>query len=387
MKQMRMLLFAVSALLAPAGLQAGQTFAICNYTQFEVSFAAAENNGFLSGGSWDVRGWYKIPPGKCIDDSSWGWGGRRTHVGFAFRDSGGTWGSPVFDIPSGSNVSRSDESFCVADDAFEYSLPGDLTSNLLGKSNLPHQPCKAGQYFYPASIYNPAPSEGCDAHGFYCAGFAHFDLKLKTDRAIPVGPQAQASGGRPVTRTLILGGEVHFDGQWRYTNGTVLPADLIDQNSGRPPLHPKEQYSTNKAPVQGYIKEIEGVMSSLHTCAQGGFTTMTTRRVNASNLVFDDTGVVGSITVRPSGDPARLPDMEVGGAALADLYLSSAKLWKLDGCTWVTITCKDARKCAQWRPGNAQPLIEFYVNTPEEAQQVLNLLKELAPFYPEGAAH
>ena len=73
--------------------------------------------------------------------------------------------------------------------------------------------------------------------------------------------------------------------------------------------------------------------------------------------------------------------------ALADLYLSSAKLWKLDGCTWVTITCKDARKCAQWRPGNAQPLIEFYVNTPEEAQQVLNLLKELAPFYPEGAAH
>ncbi len=369
MKEMRMVLLAALALLAPAQLYAIPELEICNDTRFDVSFATAAKNGFLSGGTWDVKGWYPLAAGKCIEGDRWGWDSRPVHVAFAFRDSTGTRGVPVFEDPPGySGMARSDEHFCVNDNSFEYTLPGDVMSYLLGNSELPSRPCRDGEYLYPASIYDSVP----DPSGYNGFGHDHFHLKLKTDRAIPVGPQA------PVTGTLIWGGEVHFDAQWRYANGTVLPADLIDQNSGRPPLHPKEQYSTNKAPVQGYIKEIEGVMSTLHTCAG---------RVNASNLVFDDTGVVGSITVRPSGDPARLPDMEVGGAALADLYLSGAKLWKLDGCTWVTITCKDAHKCAQWRPGNAQPLIEFYVNTPEEAQQVLNLLKELAPFYPEGAAH
>lgn len=189
--QTRILLFAVLALLAPARLHATD-LEICNDTQFQVAFAIAAKNGFLSSGSWDVKGWYSLPPGKCIEGDRWGWDGRPVHVAFQFTDSTGTSGAPVFEFPNSSQgVSLSKEHFCVKDGPFEYTLPGDFNSYLLGKSELPSRSCRDGEYSFPASIYDWPPDEDCDSFG-NCFGFAHFHLKLKTDRAIPVGPQGSS---------------------------------------------------------------------------------------------------------------------------------------------------------------------------------------------------
>src|SRR5674476_167842 len=130
MKQMRMLLLAVLALLAPARLYAGHALFVCNKTQFEVRYATAEQNtGLLSLGSWVVSGWYPLPPGKCPNVSDSG-GGGPVHYAFAFTDSTGTWGTPVFDITSDSDgVYRSDEHLCVTKDPFKYTLAArDLSS-------------------------------------------------------------------------------------------------------------------------------------------------------------------------------------------------------------------------------------------------------------------
>ena len=71
-----------------------------------------------------------------------------------------------------------------------------------------------------------------------------------------------------LTARLIFGDAVRFDGsQWRFENGSAVPAQLIDQ-SGRPPLLPKQQYSTEQAPVAGYIQTIKNVLASFQGCKE-----------------------------------------------------------------------------------------------------------------------
>ncbi len=209
MKQMRMLLWAVSALLAPAQLCA-TTLNVCNKGQIEVRYATAHRHGHgFFPGSWVVQGWYPIPPGACENvyhtNSSVG---EDIHVAFGFTDSTGTWG-PVrsLDNPD-SQVKRSDKHLCVTNDPFEYTLAVRDNSNyIVGKDDFDGGACKEGQVSFPAAIYfHAAYDEGCGSYTCYGGKFEHaeFNIALTAkDRAIAAGPQTVTSSRGPDAPTPV----------------------------------------------------------------------------------------------------------------------------------------------------------------------------------------
>ena len=112
--------------------------------------------------------------------------------------------------------------------------------------------------------------------------------------------------GKTLTANLIFGGAVRLQGgEWRFENGTALPAYLLDRKSGRPPLLPKQQYSPQQAPVSQYIKTIKDVLGSVQACQEYTDTTKTqlSMSVELSGVDLDDYGVLVSRTVAttPSG--------------------------------------------------------------------------------------
>jgi hypothetical protein len=123
-----------------------------------------------------------------------------------------------------------------------------------------------------------------------------------------------------------------------------------------------------------------------------------------SDFEMDDTGTVVVVTIRPpneteglseggylgvaispTSEPRGWPTASVKLAALGNLGVSQAGYWKQGECTHVMIGCKNSYQCALWRPPNVAVWdLEFSVNTEEQAKKVIDLLKKIAVYYPEG---
>jgi hypothetical protein len=97
------------------------------------------------------------------------------------------------------------------------------------------------------------------------------------------------------------------------------------------------------------------------------------------SLDLDDTGVITSryvLSTRPGQAYAQ-------GASIANLSLLAAQIQDRGGCKIVSIPCKSGQ-CVRFEE-NANPSLTYFVETMEQANKILNSLKAIAPFYPDGA--
>jgi hypothetical protein len=179
-----------------------------------------------------------------------------------------------------------------------------------------------------------------------------------------------------VTARLVLGDSVSFDGsRWLNSLGKPLSEDLIDPKTGHPPLLPKSQHSTNTAPVEAYITQIKDVMKSVHACTDDLI--LMKRNIVSSGLDMEDTGAMASVSVNSDSQPGSAASPDVQAAALGNLLLSKARLQDR-GCVLLIIPCKNSEDCVQWYPGRATQDFSILVNTKEQGQTVLDVLKALA---------
>jgi hypothetical protein len=199
--------------------------------------------------------------------------------------------------------------------------------------------------------------------------------------------------GKTLTAHLIFGDAVHLKGgQWRFENGTALPAGLLDPKSGRPPLLPKQQYSPQQAPVSQYVKTIKDIFASVQACREYTDTTKTqlAMSVESSGFDLDDYGVLVSRTVATT--PSHAQRIGYGqGAALANLDLQHAEIVD-QGCMLLVIRCRNGSSCIRsqsvQRGGDTGDIgvsfLSFEINTREQGAKILDALTAAAPFYPAG---
>ena len=198
----------------------------------------------------------------------------------------------------------------------------------------------------------------------------------------------------PVVRNrsarMIFGDAVESKGdQWYLADGTAVPAQLIASKSGLPILEPKQQYSVLRAPVDGYIKEIIDTLRDTHSCTVNLFHGM----VSDFALDIDDRGVVTGM--RSVSLPGSSKNLQLQGAALANLDLAHARIFNNGDCVVVSLQCRNAAQCVRSvSQSSASPtglndgadvIFGFYVNSADQGNRVLNALRALAPFYPDGA--
>ena len=180
---------------------------------------------------------------------------------------------------------------------------------------------------------------------------------------------------------LIYGDEVTLYGnQWRYANGVQLPPELIDSKTGLPPLIPTLQFSTAQAPVADNIRKIKEVLAGLQTCK----TSLFGMQITSSTFDMDDYGVViaaqSSTTVMTDGPHVvRFAD----GAAIGNLDLDQPTIVQQGpNCLSVLLACRNG-SCV--RRGNAVDSgWAFYVNNRDQVNVVLDALRAIAPYYPDG---
>jgi len=178
----------------------------------------------------------------------------------------------------------------------------------------------------------------------------------------------------PVKGRLIFGDEVtHAGSDWDYANGRPIPPDLIDSATGRPPLVPKQQYSTRQAPVAGYVQQIRSVVGAVHDC-QGLIPWM---HYNSSRFDMDDSGVVISSHSLTSGTTLAY------GAAIANLDLAQPRsIPQGSSCVVIALDCK---RGACVRAGDRADLtLQIMVNSRDDVDTVLSALRAIAPYYPDG---
>jgi hypothetical protein len=188
-------------------------------------------------------------------------------------------------------------------------------------------------------------------------------------------------GAVPIGR-IILGTEVRLEQSgWRYADGTQVPDTLLDKATGAPPLRPKSQRSVTQAPVSPSVADIKSTLGAIKSCQL--YTSASRDNLLWSVLSpafeMDDAGVIASsyvLSTRPGQGYAQ-------GAAIANLSLIAAQIQDRGGCKIVSIPCKNGQ-CVRFED-NANPSLSFFVETTEQANKILNALKALAPFYPDGA--
>ena len=159
---------------------------------------------------------------------------------------------------------------------------------------------------------------------------------------------------------------------WDYANGRPIPPDLIDSATGRPPLVPKQQYSTRQAPVAGYVQQIRSVVGAVHDC-QGLIPWM---HYNSSRFDMDDSGVVISSHSLTSGTTLAY------GAAIANLDLAQPRsIPQGSSCVVIALDCK---RGACVRAGDRADLtLQIMVNSRDDVDTVLSALRAIAPYYPD----
>ena len=181
---------------------------------------------------------------------------------------------------------------------------------------------------------------------------------------------------------VILGEDVRFEqGGWRYTNGTQVPDTLLDKATGAPPLRPRTQHPVTQAPVSTTIADIKNTLGTVKSCQlyAGASKENLLWSVMSPGFEMDDSGVIASryvLSTRPGQGYAQ-------GAAIANLSLIAAQIQDRGGCKILSIPCRNGQ-CVRFED-NANPSLSFFVETTDQANKILNDLKALAPFYPDGA--
>jgi hypothetical protein len=360
---------------------------VCNKGQLTVDVAIAYRDFGFNDEFWVIDRWWHIRGGECKVVFSHTYAPNNVlnfrpfplHLAFAFTDSTGVWGAAKVEPPG--DIARSHLKLCVAKNDQKYREDHDDPATACKKSS--------EGFLIPASIdWEPTHGSTCCQYGDYGPPIKFTVALGPNDRAVPLGPRTSTGGpaptpaARPVTARLVMGDKVRFDGsRWLNSLGDPLPEDLIDPKTGHPPLLPKSQHSTNTAPVQAYITQIKDVMKSVHACTDD--LVLMKRNVVSSGFDMEDTGAMASVNVHTDSEPGSMPSPDVQAAALGNLLLSNARL-EDRGCVLLIIPCKNSEACAQWIPNRATQFFSVLINTREQGQRVLDALKALAPFYPDG---
>jgi hypothetical protein len=355
--RVRLLLFVLGAVALSIPFRANASVvSICDQgdTSLNVTTAVYTKSVWL-GDSYHVTGWYTVEPGKCevvysAEDPE------AVYLGFTFLGSDQSLRQYVSEPTGGQDnpFKAVSQGFCVAvGQVFDYTTK---TKGVGGG-------CQAGFQPLQFSLYVALDS---DNYGRLEYGlFPHSDDR----ESDVVGTRAGT------TARLVFGDAVQFDGrQWTYANGTALPHNLIDEKTGLPPLLPKQQYSPGKDPVAQFSKQIRDVMSSFQQCRDTG---AGMNRVS-SRFDMDDYGIVDFASADSMG-----PNPPYG-AAVANLDLDNPLINDHDpGCLLITLNCKSGAHCA--RQGNdAMSYIQFWMNSREQANTIIEALKGITVFYPDG---
>jgi hypothetical protein len=343
------------ALLIPFRAHAA-VVSICNQGDAPLNVATAVySKSIWLGDSYAVTGWYPVEAGKCevvysAEDPD------DVYFGFIFQGSDQSLRKYVSEPTGGQdNLFKAiSENFCVAvGKVFDY------------KTKTKGSPggCQTGFQPLEFSLYAGLDSDNYGRVSYTL--FPHRDDRESNEIGTRAGTTAR----------LIFGDAVQFDGsQWTYANGTALPHNLIDRKTGLPPLLPKQQYSLNSEPVATYFKKLKGVMSSFQQCRNTG----AGMNLVSSRFDMDDYGIVDFASSDSMGQNPPY------GGAVANLDLDNPHIDDHDpGCLLVTFDCKNGGQCA--RQGNdAMPYLQFWINTREQVDAIIDALKGIAVFYPDG---
>jgi hypothetical protein len=358
MMRIRALLFALGAVALFIPFRANASVvSICNQGDASLNVTTAVySKSMWLGDSYHVTGWYAIEPGNCAvvysaEDP------QDVYFGFTFQGSDQNLRKYV-STPSGGqdNLFKAiSENFCVAiGQVFDYNTK---TKGVVGG-------CQAGFQPLEFSLY-----AGLDSDNYGRVGYTLFPHKDDRESDV-IGTHAGT------TARLIFGDAVQFDGsRWTYANGTPLPDTLIISKTGLPPLLPKQQYSPRREPVATYLKQIKDTMNSFHEC-----TATLGARILSTGFDMDDYGIVNA----SSTETLMQASLALAyGAAIANLDLENAKFTDEDGCVLVDLACKNGGQCIR-NGDDATVWFAFYVNTREQANTIIEALKAIAVFYPDG---
>lgn len=355
--RVRLLLFILGAVALSIPLRANASVvSICNQgdASLNVTTAVYSKSVWL-GDSYHVTGWYAVEPDKCAvvysaEDPE------DVYFGFTFLGSDQSLRKYI-STPSGGqdNLFKAiSENFCVAvGQVFDYRTK---TKGVAGA-------CQAGFQPLEFSLY-----AGLDSDNYGRVEYALFPHKDDRESGV-IGARAGT------TARLIFGDAVQFDGsRWTYANGAALPHNLIDERTGLPPLLPKEQHSLGEAPVVQYSKQIRDVMNSFQQCRDTG----AGMNMVSSRFDMDDYGIVDFASADSMGPNPPF------GAAIANLDLNDPHIDDHDqGCLLVTLECKDGAQCVRQRD-DAMKYLQFWMNTREQTNSIIEALKGIAVFYPDG---
>ena len=345
-------IFAAAVVLPPAAHSA--VVSICNSGNTNVSVAVAiYSKSLLFGNSYRVSGWYTVGPHKCevmysADTPD------PIYLGFTYRDSANVLRTHVSEPSTPDDLAKAvSEKLCVApNDAFDY------TTRTKGAG------CQEGYKPLEFSLYF-ALDEGNTGRVSYT---------VSPDKSDREGAALTMPAG---TARLIFGDEVHFDGtHWTFANGSRVPEKLLAKKTGEPPLMPKEQHSTTQPPVAAYVAQIRNVFSAFKPCS----ISKGNDPVTSVQLDIDSSGVI----ISQMSSPEKLKR----GAAIANLDLAHPTIDTSDNdCTLFGFDCKDGAQCARSKDDYYDSTavdINILVNTREQVDSVINALRHIAPYYPEG---
>ena len=332
---------------------------ICNNGNVTVKTALVETtNPFFSGTNYNVVGWYNVEPGECNQPTFGSPLVLGTYLGFAYRDIGNVLRAHIAMPQAGNYTQSAAVPFCVATDmAFEYTTKTKPTS------------CGAGYALLTFSLFidSSDPTLGLTT---YTVTPDEDEFGDPLEDSSKQGPTASAR--------LIFGDEVALYGnQWRFSNGSAVPASLIDQKSGRPPLLPRQQYSASQEPVAGYLKQLKALFASFQACTAK--IAVYDAVISAPFFNLDDYGTVVSAYRSTFGSTN-----SSFGAAIANLDLANPRLIEQGvGCITVIFTCKSG-ECV--RSGdNADSEWRTYVNSHDEADILVRALRAIVSHYPDGS--
>jgi hypothetical protein len=348
----------VTAFSVPA--RADTSVEICNQGNTTLNVArVVYTQSLFFGDSYRAAGWYTVEQNRCstVYDSG---NGETVYFGFAYFDQHDTLRTWVTEPQRTSDASlrAADEKFCASPTSFDYTV----------KTKQELQQCKLGFELLDFSMYLPPTDDTQVSYTMHA-------WKGDTDSA-KFGTRSSARA------RLIFGDEVTLYGsQWSYANGVQLPPELIDSKTGLPPLLPKRQFSTGQAPVAENIRKIKDVLAAFQSCKTSLFGT----QITSSTFDMDDYGVViaaqSSTTVMSEGAPIVIAVAD--GAAIGNLDLDKPAIVEQGpDCLSVLLACRNG-SCV--RHGNAADSgWAFYINHRDQINIVLDALRAIAPYYPDG---
>lgn len=342
--------------------EASAAVEVCNDGDVTVKTAAINTtNPFFAGTTYYVAGWYNIEPGKCTFVSDGGALVNGSYLGFAYEDDDGILRAHIAK-PSGQadSVEASSEQFCVAlDGRFDYSTRASAGS------------CQAGYAPLTFSIY-------MDFSSIYLARVTYTVAPHHREGGEPLGGTAEMA-------QMLFGEKVRRVGKtWLFATGKPLSDSLVNEHASLPPLVPRVQFSPNKEPVAGYLRQIEQIVGRSTAC-----------RANSSQAKANYMQM--RIGVSERGVAISAYSQESDAMLLADMDLPNATIKHYEGggnfagdCWILEIACKRNlyEYCGEHRyadrDGTRSSAFDIYMNTRDQAVSILDLLKRISPAYPDA---